>query len=1625
MSNFNNYHDTSEHVLDEVDCYWHGTLKPGMKREVEQHCRDCERCDAALAAAKKRFELTLNVAVSEANETLVQSTLKKIAAFEEQRRRRRKWVFGTLAAACLAFVLLIIGAYAYEATLVPSPYDVCVRGSAHFVADADASLRVAVVKHDSGDGVQNVPVEIEIGQVNRGDVEKFTQLVSFETDAAGTGQPRFHVPNLPDGSYQLRITAKPAGEQQTIIQPVTLKHSWKVMLSSDRPIYKPGDAIRLRSLALRSLDLKPVAGGSVVFTITDPKDNVIFKRQAVTSTYGISSADCALADEIIEGLYTVKCQVGDSSSSLKVKVEKYVLPEFKVAVEFARPWFEPGERIAGKVSARYYYGLPVTEGLVEIKAAPGWKGNAEESQSAKLGPDGQASFSFPPVPEAKLMGADGDFNLEVFVKVTDAAGQTQGRAVGLTVTAQPLRIEAIPEAGSLVAGVPNNIFVLVSTVEGRPAGKVRLLISEQEKELSTNDMGFAQFEYTPHKAKIDWTIQARNNDGQTGRRQVSFTCSEQSDDFILRTDRAVYLGGETVELQAVGGKTPVLVDLVKDGQTLATQTIPMTNGKGEASLTIPAEVFGTVQLSAYRDAYKPEAQAKVRAAGTKRRLLYIQRPGQIHIATKMDQAEYKPRSQAKLEFTLTDPRGNPAPGALSLAIVDEKLFGIMHQPPGSETGYFTWNPEVLHAISTVSWSPGMTPSGSDEERKLFERAVFARPNLSATPAAANARFDVTTRPENLGKAEVQRRQFSKFMGTAWVFVVIFIVVVCVVGMFYLLIRAIIHSGSAGGAYLILAVAVTAGTLVFVPSCTKEAKRAPLTPAATPAKVGGAPAADKEASLGSDWGGPAAVQTGAETVAGKKITSPSVRTVMPAPHELIIPDAAAPRIRDWFPETLFWRPELITDNQGKAPLSLELADSITTWRLTASAVNTSGWLGASNEALKVLQPFFVDIDLPVAMTRLDEVDVPIRVANYLDRPQQVVVKLADADWFDLLENSGEKSLTLQPKGRPGNLKGTSFRLRLKKTGIHEFLVTAQAGSVSDGVRRKIDVLPEGRPVELAWNGILNRPVEQVVKLPDNATEGSPRLFLNIYPSPMSQALEGLESILQMPYGCFEQTSSTTYPNVLALDYMRRTNRKLPKLHGQDVETIARNYISAGYQRLVSYEVKGGGFDWFGRPPANRTLTAYGLMEFQDMARVHDVDPNLIARTRRWLLEQRQPDGSWDPEGHTAHGLPGGQGESLPRLRSTAYIAWAVFGEGRKTEDGGRKGEDTSEVTRRFLLSQPARVIDDPYVLALVANALLAMDGTTFNAEPYLDRLESLKKTVTTADGKLDFWEQRANDRTAFYGSGQSGQVETTALAALALMRAKRSPGAALDRLTTQRDPRGSWYSTQATVLALKALLAGEETPSRSGTVRVAERRVQITVNDHKLQPRIIPEDQAEVMVHESLTPYLKPGDNRVTIAETSGARPGYQLVLRYNEPDTNRQDHEPFSVKVDFDKTELKVKEMLKVTATVRNEGSETAPMVMVELPVPAGFTIPTADWTELVKKERIAKYETRAQRILVYLRDLEAGKSLELPYSLQARIPVQVHVPAARVYEYYNPARSGTGQTARLTVVAAKMIGGD
>ncbi len=104
-------------------------------------------------------------------------------------------------------------------------------------------------------------------------------------------------------------------------------------------------------------------------------------------------------------------------------------------------------------------------------------------------------------------------------------------------------------------------------------------------------------------------------------------------------------------------------------------------------------------------------------------------------------------------------------------------------------------------------------------------------------------------------------------------------------------------------------------------------------------------------------------------------------------------AATPaHVRSYFPEALYINPEIITDQDGRASITVPIADSITTWRMAMIASTQHGTLGTSTSSLKVFQDFFVDLDLPVTLTQGDRVSIPVAIYNYSGARGEVNLKL---------------------------------------------------------------------------------------------------------------------------------------------------------------------------------------------------------------------------------------------------------------------------------------------------------------------------------------------------------------------------------------------------------------------------------------------------------------------------------------------------------------------------------------------------------------------------------------------------------------------------------------------------------
>src|SRR5690606_899230 len=100
--------------------------------------------------------------------------------------------------------------------------------------------------------------------------------------------------------------------------------------------------------------------------------------------------------------------------------------------------------------------------------------------------------------------------------------------------------------------------------------------------------------------------------------------------------------------------------------------------------------------------------------------------------------------------------------------------------------------------------------------------------------------------------------------------------------------------------------------------------------------------------------------------------------------------------------------------------------------------------------------------------------------------------------------------------------------------------------------------------------------------------------------------------------------------------------------------AEALIKSGYQKLVTFETKDKGYEWFGSTPPHEGLTAYGLMEFKNMQKVYaSVDNNMVQRTADWLLDRRDGKGGFQTSGTSLD-----QFGRASEVVTNAYIVYAL-------------------------------------------------------------------------------------------------------------------------------------------------------------------------------------------------------------------------------------------------------------------------------------------------------------------------------------------------------------------------------
>ena len=724
----------------------------------------------------------------------------------------------------------------------------------------------------------------------------------------------------------------------------------------------------------------------------------------------------------------------------------------------------------------------------------------------------------------------------------------------------------------------------------------------------------------------------------------------------------------------------------------------------------------------------------------------------------------------------------------------------------------------------------------------------------------------------------------------------------------------------------------------------------------------------------------------------------------------------PRLRKYFPETLVWKPEVITNARGQAHIDFPMADNITAWSMSVIASTEAGEVGVSQKELRTFQPFFVEHDPPKVLTQGDQISLPVVLRNYSEQQQTLLTELKPESWFSMLSPAQEKA-TVDAGGDAHAVFTFKAETRANPGKLR---VSARNSETGDAVEREIQVHPDGQEISFTSGRILageDRALE--IQIPQTAIPDAMDAEIRIYPNLIAHVLDAMNGIGKKPAGCAEQITSIAYVSLHALKLLKKAGIEKAEPGDPRAQVLAgaRKSVQDAYELLPSLQKPSGGFGYWSKTPENAALTAYVLRFLSAASEFIEVDPALISKTRAYVITQQAQTGAW-----TRYDWLTKSQKDDPT--ETAYIARALATSSESLDAKDRGGTEAAVKKALSYLDDRIGEWRDAY---LVGNYAIAAAG--IQHETHIANARRLLSRLAHEEGGTTYWNLEANT-TPFYGWGSAGRLETTALAVEALARLQaldRDPteeeqvNRGLQYLLTHKDRYCTWYSTQATQNVLEAMIVAMP-PGTGGT---ADKSATILVNGATLASIQLPNpsEAAGPKVIE-FGKELSKGSNKVEIrrAGDSGALQ-VNVIATYYVPWAQSQaaegeklkagDTTALKLKVAFDRRQAKIGEALACRVEAERIGFRGYGMMVAEIGLPPGAEV-DRESLERTRDAGVDGYEVQPDRVVFYLWPSAGGTKFE--FTFRPRLGMNASTAPSTLYDYYNPEANAAVLPVRFTV---------
>jgi len=948
---------------------------------------------------------------------------------------------------------------------------------------------------------------------------------------------------------------------------------YRIYVYTDRPIYRPDQTVYFRGIVRAEEDVRyslPTGLRQVHVTVRDAAYEVIYQETLPLSDFGTFHGEVALSPTAALGQYIIEVTFQNQGYSTGFLVAAYRPPKFEVKVTPADPEIVQGQGTSVTVEARYFFGAPLADAPVE------WNLLAE-------------TYRFQPPWGGRYRFSDPDDPWVCFdcwwwrePPVPEPILSGQGRT-----DAQGRLVIPLPEALRWPDGRPITTSVRL-TLEATVTGPDNQVIA-------------GRGEIIRHQGRFYIGLAPRRYVGEAGR--------EMSVDLVAVDWEGNRLPGQEVTVQ-VSRREWINTFVEEPGgghwewetrETPITTVTVTTDERGEAVATFTPPEGGSYHVVALGE----DDEGHTVRSGL---FLWVSGPGYVswrrenhdRITLIADKSRYRPGETA--EILIPSPFQGPHWALVTVERGTLRRYELVRMESNSQVYRLPLTAEdVPNVYVSVVLIQGEEATGRAADYKV------GYVPLTVEPVPQTLRITLTPDRERAGPGEVVRyrvRVTDAEGKPVRAELSLDLVDKAVLSLQPREPEAIVHAFYGQRP---LAVQTASGLAVALNRMVPREVEEQVQEVELAAQKEALPAA------------PAPTQGPVER---------------PGEVEMVVEKealAAAPPpevdVRQEFADTAFWQPDLVTDEQGEAEVTVTLPDNLTTWVMRGVGLTAETQVGEATVEVVATKPLLIQPITPRFFVVGDRVALAATVHNNTDRTQEATVTLYGSGvTLDTERTPGPEQRVTLPAG--GEAKVTWW-VTVEDALYADLTFVVRGDGYEDASKPRLATGPDQTlpiyrysvPEVVATGGQLEAAGSrtEVIALPPRYNDRRGELTIRLDPSLAAATREGLRYLEHFPYECTEQIVSRFLPNVLTY----RTLRKLG-IVDPDLEARLPALVEEGLEKLTRRQNEDGGWGWWPDDESNPTLSAYvlfGMLQAQEAG--FPVRDDVLERGLAYLEAQVEP------------------------------------------------------------------------------------------------------------------------------------------------------------------------------------------------------------------------------------------------------------------------------------------------------------------------------------------------------------------------------------------------------------------